>query len=108
MVRSVQVCLAAVGLVCDLCRALQSNILPYCDEIMQLLLENLGVRNAGTFPALCFPVWDDKSCTTLTVMYNNHVNLRPFPVEARSRSPAGSVCLTASVSVPRTRTSTAP
>lgn len=39
-----QVCLAAVGLVCDLCRALMSNILPYCDEIMQLLLENLGVR----------------------------------------------------------------
>lgn len=28
---------------CDLCRALMSNILPYCDEIMQLLLENLGV-----------------------------------------------------------------
>lgn len=42
-----QVCLAAVGLVCDLCRALQSNILPYCDEIMQLLLENLGVSGAG-------------------------------------------------------------
>ncbi|PWA28966.1 hypothetical protein CCH79_00019822 [Gambusia affinis] len=40
-----QVCLAAVGLVCDLCRALQSNILPYCDEIMQLLLENLGNEN---------------------------------------------------------------
>nr|XP_033501255.1 importin subunit beta-1 [Epinephelus lanceolatus] len=40
-----QVCLAAVGLVCDLCRALMSNILPYCDEIMQLLLENLGNEN---------------------------------------------------------------
>jgi len=39
-----QVCLAAVGLVCDLCRALTTNILPYCDEMMQLLLENLGVR----------------------------------------------------------------
>ncbi|KAL7977189.1 hypothetical protein Chor_009138 [Crotalus horridus] len=37
-----QVCLAAVGLVGDLCRALQSNILPFCDEVMQLLLENLG------------------------------------------------------------------
>ncbi|XP_012892313.1 PREDICTED: importin subunit beta-1, partial [Dipodomys ordii] len=34
-----QVCLAAVGLVGDLCRALQSNILPFCDEVMQLLLE---------------------------------------------------------------------
>ncbi|XP_064172369.1 importin subunit beta-1 [Anguilla rostrata] len=42
-----QVCLAAVGLVCDLCRALMSNILPYCDEIMQLLLENLGVSAGG-------------------------------------------------------------
>ncbi|KAK5885645.1 hypothetical protein CesoFtcFv8_019340 [Champsocephalus esox] len=40
-----QVCLAAVGLVCDLCRALMSNILPFCDEIMQLLLENLGNEN---------------------------------------------------------------
>lgn len=45
MLLRLQVCLAAVGLVCDLCRALMSNILPYCDEIMQLLLENLGVRN---------------------------------------------------------------
>ena len=35
--------MAAVGLVGDLCRALQSNILPFCDEVMQLLLENLGV-----------------------------------------------------------------
>nr|XP_061805629.1 importin subunit beta-1-like [Nerophis lumbriciformis] len=40
-----QVCLATVGLVSDLCRALSSNILPYCDEIMQLLLENLGNEN---------------------------------------------------------------
>ncbi|TRY65689.1 hypothetical protein DNTS_005539, partial [Danionella cerebrum] len=39
------VCLAALGLVCDLCRALSSNVLPYCDEIMQLLLENLGNEN---------------------------------------------------------------
>lgn len=56
-----QVCLAAVGLVCDLCRALMSNILPYCDEIMQLLLENLGVRSTvhvhevdGTTSCFCF------------------------------------------------------
>ncbi|KAF3818634.1 hypothetical protein GH733_012051 [Mirounga leonina] len=40
-----QVCLAAVGLVGDLCLALQSNILPFCDEVMQLLLENLGNEN---------------------------------------------------------------
>lgn len=37
-----QVCIAAVGLVGDLSRALGQKILPYCDEIMMLLLENLG------------------------------------------------------------------
>ncbi|KAM9660258.1 LOW QUALITY PROTEIN: importin subunit beta-1-like [Trichechus inunguis] len=37
--------LVAVGLVGDLCCALQSNILPFCDEVMQLLLENLGNEN---------------------------------------------------------------
>lgn len=36
-------CLAAVGLVGDLCRALGQKMLPYCDEIMMMLLENLGV-----------------------------------------------------------------
>ena len=50
-----QVCLAAVGLVCDLCRALMSNILPYCDEIMQLLLENLGVRKISPPPSSLLP-----------------------------------------------------
>lgn len=50
MMMWLQVCLAAVGLVCDLCRALMSNILPFCDEIMQLLLENLGVRNKDLPP----------------------------------------------------------
>ncbi|KAK6961585.1 importin subunit beta-1 [Biomphalaria glabrata] len=37
-----QVCLAAVGIVGDLCRALGTNILPHCDELMMMLLENLG------------------------------------------------------------------
>ncbi|KAK3747939.1 hypothetical protein RRG08_041776 [Elysia crispata] len=37
-----QVCLAAVGVVGDLCRALGPNILPHCDELMMMLLENLG------------------------------------------------------------------
>ncbi|NWR41760.1 IMB1 protein, partial [Regulus satrapa] len=45
-----QVCLSAVGLVGDLCRALQSNILPFCDEVMQLLLENLGVSGRSPAP----------------------------------------------------------
>lgn len=37
-----QVCIAAVGLVGDVSRALGQQILPYCDEFMQLLLENLA------------------------------------------------------------------
>ena len=37
-----QVCHAAVGLVGDICRALSSAIIPYCDEIMTVLLENLS------------------------------------------------------------------
>ncbi|XP_059088722.1 importin subunit beta-1-like [Tigriopus californicus] len=36
-----QVCHASVGLVGDLCRALGKGIMPYCDEIMMILLENL-------------------------------------------------------------------
>lgn len=42
-VRILQVCLAAVGVVDDLCRELKTAILPYCDEIMALLLQNLTV-----------------------------------------------------------------
>ncbi|PSN48037.1 Importin subunit beta-1 [Blattella germanica] len=37
-----QVCGAAVGLTGDICRSLKNKVLPYCDEIMMLLLENLG------------------------------------------------------------------
>lgn len=37
-----QVCLAAVGLVGDLCRALQSNILPFCDEVHAAAAGELG------------------------------------------------------------------
>ncbi|XP_024882020.1 importin subunit beta-1 isoform X6 [Temnothorax curvispinosus] len=37
-----QVCCAAVGLTGDICRALKGKMLPYCDEIMTLLLENLS------------------------------------------------------------------
>jgi len=38
-----QVCAAAVGLMGDLCRALGVKVMPYCDETMVMLLENLGV-----------------------------------------------------------------
>ncbi|XP_042897818.1 importin subunit beta-1 isoform X1 [Parasteatoda tepidariorum] len=37
-----QVCSAAVGLTGDICRALSIKVLPYCDEIMTMLLENLS------------------------------------------------------------------
>ncbi|XP_074032733.1 importin subunit beta Fs(2)Ket isoform X2 [Leptinotarsa decemlineata] len=37
-----QVCGTAVGLTGDIFRALKLKVLPYCDEIMTLLLENLG------------------------------------------------------------------
>lgn len=39
------VCCAAVGLTGDICRVLKTKIAPYCDEIMHLLIENLGVAN---------------------------------------------------------------
>lgn len=37
-----QVCTAAVGLTGDICRALGMEVLPFCDEVMTMLLENLG------------------------------------------------------------------
>ncbi|KAK4879043.1 hypothetical protein RN001_007189 [Aquatica leii] len=37
-----QVCCTAVGLTGDIFRALKLKVLPYCDEIMVILLENLG------------------------------------------------------------------
>lgn len=37
-----QVCTAAVGLTGDICRALGPVVLPYCDDVMTMLLENLG------------------------------------------------------------------
>ena len=37
-----QVCSAAVGLVGDISRAIAGKILPYCDELMTVLLENLS------------------------------------------------------------------
>ena len=42
-VSNLQVCAAAVGLMGDLCRALGVKVMPYCDETMVMLLENLGV-----------------------------------------------------------------
>lgn len=40
-----QVCEVTVGLVSDICRAMKKKILPYCDDLMTLLLENLQDSN---------------------------------------------------------------
>lgn len=37
-----QVCISAIGVVGDLCRAIGKDVLPLCDEIMQSCLENLA------------------------------------------------------------------
>ncbi|EDW75990.1 uncharacterized protein Dwil_GK15231 [Drosophila willistoni] len=37
-----QVCCAAVGVTGDICRALKQLIVPYCDEIMSVLMNNLA------------------------------------------------------------------
>ena len=37
-----QVCLTTVGVLGDLCRNVEDGILPWCDEIMSLLVANLG------------------------------------------------------------------
>ncbi len=47
-----QVCHAAVGIVGDICRALGSGVIPYCDEIMTILLENLS--NNEVHRVMCF------------------------------------------------------
>ncbi|XP_021959205.1 importin subunit beta-1 isoform X2 [Folsomia candida] len=39
------VCSAAVGVSGDICRSLGNKALPYCDDIMTLLLQNLGNAN---------------------------------------------------------------
>ncbi|KAK2390742.1 importin subunit beta-1 [Trifolium repens] len=40
-----QVCAVTVGVVSDICRALENKILPYCDGIMTQLLRNLSSDN---------------------------------------------------------------
>jgi len=53
-----QVCSIAVGVVGDVCRALEEGIIPFCDEIVQLLLRNLQNQslNRNVKPAIlaCF------------------------------------------------------
>ena len=37
-----QVCLSTVGVLGDICRNVEDQILPYCDDIMNLLVQNVG------------------------------------------------------------------
>ena len=39
------VCSSAIGVAGDVCRNFQKKILPYADELMQVLLETLSVSN---------------------------------------------------------------
>jgi importin subunit beta-1 len=52
------VCQVAVGVLGDVCRALEAKVLPYCDEMVQLLLRNLQnpALNRNVKPAIlsCF------------------------------------------------------
>ena len=41
MLQEQQVCLATVGVLGDICRAVEAQIAPYCDNIMTQLLSNL-------------------------------------------------------------------
>jgi len=43
------VCIVSVGVVSEICAALQKDSAPYCDEIMQALLQNLQVRSLLLF-----------------------------------------------------------
>ncbi len=40
-----EVCTIAVGVVGDICRALQKKVVIYCDEIISVLIRNLQVPN---------------------------------------------------------------
>ena len=35
-------CAVAIGVIGDVCRALEAKVLPYCDEIVNLLLQNVA------------------------------------------------------------------
>lgn len=97
-----QVCLAAVGLVCDLCRALMSNILPYCDELMQLLLENLGVRTASVH---VLPLACSGTCKSRLASFTRFLHTGPVVDAFPSTSSQRSLTFLSMWPVCRTRTS---
>ncbi|KAI3872776.1 hypothetical protein MKX03_018979 [Papaver bracteatum] len=54
-----QVCAITVGVVGDICRALEDNILPYCDGIMTQLLKNLSSNQLHQSVKPPIFSWDD-------------------------------------------------
>ena len=42
LTHSSQVCLSTVGVLGDICRNVEDGVLPYCDDIMSVLITNLG------------------------------------------------------------------
>ena len=68
MLKFLQVCIAAVGVVGDICRAIGRQILPHCDEVMTVLLTNLSDANVhrsvkphilGVFGDICLAIGSD-------------------------------------------------
>merc|ERR1719210_8877 len=56
----IQVCKMAMGLVSDLCRALEGKILSYCDAILQILYANLqNTAVDRTIKAAILPCFGD-------------------------------------------------
>lgn len=70
-----QVCLATVGVLGDLVRNVEGDLLPYCDEIMQLLIHNLGSNEVHRTikPQV-------SRCTSLPLQV-----ARPYPEVSRQR-----------------------
>lgn len=50
-----EVCSIAVGVVGDICRGLEKAITPYCEDIMNLLMQDLQV---GAFRFLCLDPYE--------------------------------------------------
>ncbi len=63
-------CGIAVGIVGDICRALNENVKPYCDSFMNLLLQNLsvGVREERQY---CAKLMSPLSFRQSSVLHRN-------------------------------------
>ncbi len=62
-------CIAATGVVGDLCRALGVTMLPLCDEIMTKFIEGLAVCN---FDFTCYPFPSSFQCLLVQSVTGKH------------------------------------